>query len=178
VTGLEHLQHCTGRIPVGEVTWTANDLIHGHTEFAQWNLTQRSIQFKEDQLLLPLPSSKTDPFRKGVTITLSAFNEARLRTLTKTHGVVPESVRAVQGACVQAVTLDGSELWCDTSDVGRRDDLQLLLNRQARSILGTLPTTPRGALMRESGLTPAPVMLDSRQQQFEARLANACSSKL
>jgi len=36
---------------------------------------------------------------------------------------------------------------------------------------------PRGALMRESGLTPAPVILDSRQR-FAARLANACSSKL
>jgi len=32
--------------------------------------------------------------------------------------------------------------------------------------------------MRESGLTPAPVILDSRQQQFTARLAHACSSKL
>jgi len=43
--------------------------------------------------------------------------------------------------------------------------------------LGALPTTPRGALMRESGLTPAPVTLDSRQQPFSARLENACSSK-
>jgi len=32
--------------------------------------------------------------------------------------------------------------------------------------------------MRESGLTPAPVILDSRQQRFTARLGNACSSKL
>jgi len=32
--------------------------------------------------------------------------------------------------------------------------------------------------MRESGLTPAPVTLDSRQQRFAARLENACSSKL
>jgi ribonuclease HI len=32
--------------------------------------------------------------------------------------------------------------------------------------------------MRESGLTPAPVILDARQQRFAARLANACSSKL
>jgi len=36
--------------------------------------------------------------------------EARLRTLTKTYGVVPESVRAVQLACIQAVALYGSEL--------------------------------------------------------------------
>jgi len=104
--------------------------------------------------------------------------EARLRTLTKTYGVVPESVRAVQVACIQAVALYGSELWWDPREVGRREDLQLLLNRQARSILGALPTTPRGALMRESGLTLVPVILDSRQQRFAARLENACSSKL
>jgi len=103
---------------------------------------------------------------------------ARLRTLTKTYGVVPESMRAIQIACVQAVALYGSELWWDPKEVGRRDDLQLLLNRQARFILGALPTTPRGALMREAGLTPVPVILDSRQQRFTARLANACSNKL
>ena len=62
--------------------------------------------------------------------------------------------------------------------MGRRDDLQLLFNQQAMSVQGALPTTPRGALMRESGLTPAPVILDSRQQRFAARLANACSSKV
>jgi len=104
--------------------------------------------------------------------------EARLRTLTTTYGIVPERVRAIQVACVQAVALYGSEVWWDPKDAGRRDDLQLFLNRQARSILGTLPTTPRGALMRESGLTPAPVVLDSRQQRFAAILANACSGKL
>jgi hypothetical protein len=32
--------------------------------------------------------------------------------------------------------------------------------------------------MTESGLTPAPAILDSRQQPFAARLADACSSKL
>jgi len=102
--------------------------------------------------------------------------EASLRTLTKTYGVVPESVRAVKVACVQGVALYGSELWWDPSEAGRRDDLQVLLNRQARSILGALPTTPQGALMRDSGLTPAPVILESRQQRFAARLANACGN--
>jgi len=90
--------------------------------------------------------------------------EARLRSLTKTYSVVPESVWAVQVACIQTVALYGRGLWWDPRDVGRRDDLQLLLNRQATSILGALHTTPRGALMRESGLTPAPVTLHSRQQ--------------
>jgi len=39
--------------------------------------------------------------------------EARLRTLTQTCGVVPESVGAVKLACVQAVAQYGSELWWD-----------------------------------------------------------------
>jgi len=94
-----------------------------------------------------------------------------------TYGIVPESVKAVQIACPQAVALYGCELWWDPKVVGRRDDLQLLLNRQARSILGALPMTPQGALMREAGLTPVPALLESRQQRFTARLANACSNK-
>ena len=99
--------------------------------------------------------------------------EARLRTLTKTNRVVLGSVRAVQIACVQTVALYGSELWWDTKEVGRQDDLQLLLNQQARSILGALPMKPRGALMGEAGLTPAPVILYSTQARSTARLANA-----
>jgi len=102
--------------------------------------------------------------------------EARLRSLTTTYGVVSEGVRAFQVACVQVVSVYGSELWWDPNEAGRRHDFQLLLNRQARSILGALPTTPRGALMRDSGLTPAPVILESRQQCFVARLANTCSN--
>jgi hypothetical protein len=37
--------------------------------------------------------------------------EARLRVLTNMHKIIPEPVRAVQTACVQAVALYGSELW-------------------------------------------------------------------
>jgi len=104
--------------------------------------------------------------------------EARLRTLTKTYGLVPESIRAIQMVCVTAVALYGTELWWDPREVGRQEDLQLLLNRQAKSIIGALPTTEQGALMRESGLPLAVVILDARQQRFTARLANTCSSKL
>jgi predicted amidohydrolase len=88
--------------------------------------------------------------------------EARLCVLMGMHGIIPERVRAVQIACVQAVALYGSELWWDPKETGRQEDLQLLFNRQARSTLGALPTMPLGALIRDSGLTPAPVALDSR----------------
>jgi hypothetical protein len=75
--------------------------------------------------------------------------EGRLRPDSKTYVDVPESVWAIQVACVQVVALYGSELLWDPSKVGRGDDLQLLLKRKARSILGALPTTPLGALIRE-----------------------------
>jgi len=35
-----------GFLCAGEMTWTANDPIHGHTEFAQWNVTPKSIQLE------------------------------------------------------------------------------------------------------------------------------------
>jgi len=100
--------------------------------------------------------------------------EAQLRVLTKMHRIIPERVRAVQIACVQAIALYGSELWWDPREIGRREDIKLPLNRQAISTLGALPTTPMGALMRESGLTPVAVVLDARQQRFTARLASPC----
>jgi hypothetical protein len=100
--------------------------------------------------------------------------EARLRPLTRMHGILPERVRAIHIAYVQAVELYGCELWWDSKEIGRREDLPLLLNRQARSTLGAVPMTPLGPLMRDSGLTPAPVALDSRQQRFAPRLASTC----
>lgn len=54
--------------------------------------------------------------------------EARLRTLTMTYGVVPESMRAIQIASIQMVTPYESKLWWDPTDVGRRDGLQLFQN--------------------------------------------------
>jgi hypothetical protein len=65
-------------------------------------------------------------------------------------------------ATVQA--LYGSEQWWYLNEGSRQNDLQLLRNPQARSPLGALPTTPRGALMRHSELTPAAVALEARQQ--------------
>jgi len=79
---------------------------------------------------------------------------------------------------MQTVALCGIDLWWDSTDLGKRDDLQLPFNRQGTLNLGTLPTTQWGALMRKSGIIPTPVTSDSRQQRFTARLVKACSSKL
>jgi hypothetical protein len=92
--------------------------------------------------------------------------------------VVPESITTIQVAFVQAGALYGSGLWWDPKDVGRRNNLQLLFNQQTRSVMGTVLPTPKGALMRAAGLTPMPLILDSRHQRFGATLANTCSCKL
>jgi hypothetical protein len=82
--GAIYIAH-VGFLPADEITWTANDLIHGHTEFPEWNLTRRSIQCKENRLLLTLPSSKTDPLRKGVMITLLASSDTSCPVTAKRH---------------------------------------------------------------------------------------------
>jgi len=100
--------------------------------------------------------------------------QARLRALRKMHGIVPERVGGVQIACVQAVALYRSEMWWDPREIGRQEDFQPPLNREAGSTMGALPPTPMRARMRVSGLSPAPVALDARQQRITARLARAC----
>jgi len=101
--------------------------------------------------------------------------EAPLHALMRMQEIVLERTRAGQIASVQGVVLNGSELWWDPLEIGRREDLQHLLDRQARSPIGALPTMPMGALMTESGLPPTPVALDATHQRFTARLA--CTSE-
>jgi hypothetical protein len=59
----------------------------------------------------------------------TSATKARLQILPKTYRVVPESVRHIHAACVQAVALYGTELWWDHIEVGRRVNLKLLLNQ-------------------------------------------------
>jgi len=71
--------------------------------------------------------------------------------------------------------LHRSELWRDRSEAGMRDDFQPLLNRQTRSILGVLPTTPWEVLKSTSRRRPTPVILESIQQCIAVKLAKVCS---
>jgi len=70
-----------GFLRIGEFTWsTWND-----RSFLQ-SLSRESIQFVQDGVILQLPASKTDPFRKGVSIPLSPSGDitcpvSALRTL-------------------------------------------------------------------------------------------------
>ena len=95
--------------------------------------------------------------------------EARLRTISQRHGLAAGLVRRIQIAAVQAVAFYGAELWWQ-GQKNRQDDLQRLINRQARAITGVFRTTPGGPLMIEAGLDPAEVALDNRQRSYAARL--------
>ncbi len=44
-------------------------------DFSSWNLTRGSVSLSEDRLFLFIPSCKTDPFRRGVTLTISAASD-------------------------------------------------------------------------------------------------------
>jgi len=82
----------------------------------------------------------------------------------------------VQTACVQAAALFGAELWLKGSDAygsaGRQDNVQKVINQEARLTLGAFRTTNQGALSLESGLRPAAAQLDNRLRRYALRLAS------
>ncbi len=85
--------------------------------------------------------------------------ESRIQSLSKTYGLSPAIFRRIQIAAVQSVALYGSELWWKHPKT-HQNEIQKLINRQARSITGMYPSTPIDALISESGLTPAHILLD------------------
>ena len=62
-----------GFLRAGEFTYTAHDL--SEVDFHKWFLTRRSVRFHDGYIKLTLPASKTDPFRQGVTITVTATGD-------------------------------------------------------------------------------------------------------
>ena len=58
---------------VGEFTYSSGD--HDKADFKQWFLTRHSIALFKDHLELTLPASKTDPFRRGTTLTVAAAGD-------------------------------------------------------------------------------------------------------
>ena len=50
------------------------------------------------------------------------------------------------------------------------EEVQKLINRQARAVTGAFRSTPIGPLLREAGLDAAEVTLDNRQRKYAARL--------
>ena len=97
----------------------------------------------------------------------------RLRRLTGQMGLSPASCRKVMSACVQSTAMFGAELWWKGKDggtAGLADELQVLVNQEARATTGCFRTTNQGALAMEAGLRPAVAQLDNRQRHFALRL--------
>jgi len=98
----------------------------------------------------------------------------RLCRLAGQLGLSPGTCRKVMTACIQSVAMFGSELWWKGAQtrgtIGRADELQRLVNQQARATTGCFRTTNRGALSMESGLRPATTQHENRQRRFGLRL--------
>jgi len=63
-----------GFLRAGEFTWESRDL--DDADFASWFITRSSVRLFADRLDLDIPASKTDPFRKGVTLKIAATGDA------------------------------------------------------------------------------------------------------
>src|SRR5213078_1501995 len=94
--------------------------------------------------------------------------KSRLRSISSTYGLSPGLVRRVQIAAIQSVALYGTEIWWQGQKTWA-EDLQRLINRQARSITGALKTTPIGPLIKEAALVPAVLLLEDRQRKYALR---------
>ena len=66
------------------------------------------------------------------------------------------------------MALYGAELWWK-GQKDTIDELQKLINRQSRVILGALPTSPIDLLIKEAEMTPAEPLLDHRQRKYALR---------
>ena len=62
-----------GFLRVGEFIYIAYNL--KDIEFYKWFLIYRSVRFHDDYIKLILPASKIDPFRQGVTLTITATGD-------------------------------------------------------------------------------------------------------
>lgn len=54
-------------------------------DFDVWHLTRRSITFHDDHITLSLPSSKTEPFRQRVTLTIAEVDDSACAVASLQH---------------------------------------------------------------------------------------------
>jgi ribonuclease HI len=102
--------------------------------------------------------------------------QRRLHRLCGKDGVKPGAAAKIQVACVQSIALYGMEAWTIDGEARSTSQLtpfQRIINEQARRTTGMLPSTPEGALMASSGLTPASTLVGRRKGRFWARLQGA-----
>jgi len=95
---------------------------------------------------------------------------ARLQRLTEQARLVPANCREVMTACVQSATMIMAELWWKgghaQGTIGQADQLQRLINQEARATTCCFRTTNLGALSMESGLRVATAQQGNRQHRF------------
>jgi len=155
------------RAAEASLTWAANNGIafdHGKTEAA---LFRRKQSPPTAQVRV---GNKTVPFNKEATRWLGIWLDSqlllkehhacrmkkgkkampRVRRLTGQMGLSPANCRKVMTACVQSVALYGSEVWWKISrqSKGRADEIQKLVNQEARAVTGCFRTTNAGAGLR------------------------------
>jgi len=98
----------------------------------------------------------------------------RLRRPAGQLGLSPANCRKAMAACIQSAAMFGAELWWKgdqtAGTIGRANELQLLVNQQARATTGCFRTINLGALSMESGLRAATMQLENRQRRFGLRL--------
>ena len=63
-----------GFLRCGEFTYTAGEI--DEPGFDAWHLTRKSIDIQADRMTISLPASKTDPFRRGVVLTVAATHDS------------------------------------------------------------------------------------------------------
>ena len=96
--------------------------------------------------------------------------QGRVKGITGRLGLKPENAKKVQLAVVQSVALYRLELWWD-DQVGRKYELQKLINELARRVTRMFKSTPTVALLKEAGLRSAISLLNNRRRRFAKRLA-------
>jgi hypothetical protein len=67
---------------LGEITWTEGDI---GPAFSDWHVTRGSVLLEETQLRITLPTSKTDPFRLGVVLTIAATGDSACAVASLKH---------------------------------------------------------------------------------------------
>ena len=173
--------------------WTANNGVafdHGKTEAAMFRRGRK----RTTPIATVKVGTNTIPFNKEATRWLGIWLDSqltlkehhatrlkdgkkalgRLRRLAGQMGLAPVNCRKVMTACIQSVTMFGSELWWKGDHVrgtiGQANEIQLLVNQESRATTGCFRTTNLGVLSMESGLRPAATQLENRQRRFGLRL--------
>ena len=83
-----------GFLRIGEFTWGQGE--YAQPDFSAWFLTRHSVELHTDYLVLNLPASKTDPFRKGVSLSIAAAGDdaCAIKSLSRLFNQYPAAPTA------------------------------------------------------------------------------------